>query len=494
MHAEPESINSALQLTLSRQRAAFLDALPVTVDLRRDRIDRGIAMVLAHRERLLDAVMLDFPTRPREWALLAEIFAPLEVFKAARKQLHRWMRPQRKPAPQPFRLFGARAEIQYQPLGVVGVMGAWNAPLNLVLVPMALALAAGNRVMLCPSDQMPNVGAALDAAVRDYFDDSEVSVAHGGLEVCKAFSMLAFDHLLFTGSPQVGAAVMAAAAPNLVPVTLELGGKCPVVVAPDADLNDAAQRIIASKVYNGGQACLAPDHLFIPHDQLEAFIAALQSAASRQIPGGSANTGYCGLASPRHFERLHSLVDQAQAMGARIAVLGEQPATVDDVNARRLALRVVIDPPVDSRALHEELFGPVFVLSTYRSLDDACRRLRSASKPLGLYVFSRSQQTRQHILDRSFSGGVTLNDVLFHYSVPDLPFGGVGRIGIGSYSFGIEGFRCFSHARSVYTQAGPASLMRVMQAPYGRLFDLVVRGTLKRLDRRYARWPRRHTG
>lgn len=475
-----------LRSALLRQRAAFLADVPVSLETRHDRVERGLAMILAHRHKLHAATMQDFPTRPSEWTLLAEIFAPVQVFEAALKGLPRWMRPQRRPAPMPFRLFGASAEIQYQPLGVVGIMAAWNAPLNLLLVPMAAALAAGNRVMLCPSDQMPAIAKALREAVNEYFDETEVVVVEGGLEVSKAFSALPFDHLLFTGSPPVGALVMAAAAPNLVPVTLELGGKCPVIVAPDADIDDAAHRIVGAKLLNGGQACLAPDHLFVPRNQLDALLDKMDAATRALLPGGVANPDYCGLLNARHYDRLSGIIvaasDQA---GARVRVLGD--AAADDPQRRRIALRVVIDPPADSAVMHEELFGPVLVLSTYDDPAEACARIRAAPKPLGLYVFSKSASVRQFLLDRTFSGGVTLNDVLFHYSVPDLPFGGVGRSGMGAYSFGIEGFRRFSHARSVYKQAGPRALLRVMQPPYGRLFDWVIRGHVEKLARRYEK-------
>lgn len=484
---------AGLRATLDAQRASFLSALPVDARVREDRLDRALAMLLGHRERLLDAVMQDFPVRDRDWSLIAEIFAPTQVLTDARRNVRRWMKTERRTAPVPFRFLGAKAEVQYQPLGVVGIMGAWNGPLNLVVVPMALALAAGNRTMLCPSDMMPSIGEALDTAVREYFDAVEVAVARGGLATCKAFAKLPFDHLLFTGSPPVGAQVMAQAAPNLVPVTLELGGKCPVIVADDADLADTARALVATKTLNGGQACLSPDLLLVPRAKCDALLQSLDVAAEKLYPGGARNPFWCGIVNTRHFQRVESLVEQAAALGARVEALGmggDPHARRDEAN-RRLALHAIVDPPAGSRALHEEIFGPVLTVLTYDDLDAACARLREMPKPLGLYVFSKSSATTRRVLDRTFSGGVTVNDALFHYSVPDLPFGGVGRSGMGAYSFGIEGFRCFSHARSVYRQAGPRALMRVMQPPYTGVFDLVVRRSLDRLARRYARVGRR---
>lgn len=470
------------------QREAFLAQQPVDLHVREDRLDRGLAMLLAHREKFLDALMQDFSARGRDWTTLAEIFAPAQVFIDARKQVGQWIKPERRRAPPPFKLFGARAEIRYQPLGVIGIMGAWNGPLNLVLVPLATALAAGNRAMLCPSDMMPRMAEVLDAAVREYFDASEVVVVRGGLAVSKAFAKLPFDHLLFTGSPSVGAEVMTQAARNLVPVTLELGGKCPVIIAPDADIVDAAKELIATKTMNGGQACLAPDLLFVPRAQCEALVREMDAAAAALYPGAVRNADYCGIVNARHFLRVDSLVDQARQLGARVETLGlgGDGDAIRDADKGRLALHLVIDPPADSRAMTEEIFGPVMTVLPYDDLDAACASLRLMPKPLGLYVFTKKPDTLSFVLDRTFSGGVTVNDALFHYSVPDLPFGGVGRSGMGAYSFGIEGFKRFSHARSVYHQAGPRSLLRVMQPPYGRLFDWVIRKRLDSLARRYA--------
>lgn len=482
---------AALNALLQLQRNAFLDEVPVSLKTRQDRLDRALAMLLARRRQLHDAVMQDFAQRGSDWSLLTEIFAPVQVFQAARKNVQRWMRPQRRAAPIPFNLFGARAEIQYQPLGVVGIMGAWNAPLNLVLVPLALTLAAGNRAMLCPSDMMPESARVLEEALAAYFDRSEIAVARGGLDVSKAFAHLPFDHLMFTGSPQVGALVMEAAAPNLTPVTLELGGKCPVIVGPDADVAEAAQRLIATKSMNGGQACLAPDLLYVPKKNADVFVAELDKAMRKLLPGSTQNPDYCGLVSPRYFQRLESIVEEARRRGATVLTIGTDAnaGMVNDAARNRLALHLIIDPPADCRAATEELFGPVWVMSTYDDPAQVCASLRSMSKPLGLYVFAKSRQFTQYILDHTFSGGVTLNDAMFHYSVPDLPFGGVGRSGMGAYSFGVEGFRRFSHARSVYKQAGPQALLRVMLPPYGKLFDMMVRGGLDKLAKKQTATP-----
>jgi len=486
-----EKRTDALEAMLARQRRAFLDELPVTAEVRRDRLRRGMAMLTKHRERLVAALSEDFSSRSADWTLLAEIFSALIVYEAAEKSVERWMRPERRSSPMPFRLFGARAEIQYQPLGVVGIMSSWNGPVNLVLVPLATALAAGNRAMLCPSDQMPAVGRALDEAVSDFFDPAEVAVVHGGLEVSQAFSHLRFDHLMFTGSTRVGALVATAAAPNLVPVTLELGGKCPVIVGPDADLDETAHRLVGGKALNGGQACLGPDRLLVPREKLDELIRRMDQAARSLYPDTARNRDWCGLLDERQWQRVTSLVDEARERGARIVPLGvdpSDPGAIRDPSAYRMAIQLILDAPADTRAMTEEIFGPPMVVETYDpgDVDGVCRRLRALPKPLGLYVFAKDPAFRQYVLDRTFSGGVTLGDVIFHYSVPDLPFGGVGPSGQGAYSFGIEGFRRFSHARSVYTQAGPRALLGLFHPPYGRMFDWVVRGKIDKLGKRFA--------
>jgi coniferyl-aldehyde dehydrogenase len=478
-----------LREVFDRQRSAFLDDQPVSLAVRRDRLDRGLAMILDCRQSLLAALQSDFPVRGEAWTTLAEIFVPINAFQHARKHVHRWMRPERRQAPMPFGLFGARAEIQYQPLGVVGIMGAWNGAVALVLGPLAPVFAAGNRAMLCPSDMMPATAEVLDAAASKYFDHSELAVARGGIAVSRAFSSLPFDHLLFTGSPRVGAQVMQAAAPNLTPVTLELGGKCPVIIGPDADLDDAAGAVIAAKTLNGGQACLAPDLLLVPRDRRAGFIDAMSRAAAKLYPGGAGNADYCGLLNQRHFERVDGMLEEARRLGASVTALGVGPDPDEHRRPEdgRLALHVVADAPASSRVMREEIFGPVMVVIDYDDVDAACALLRQREKPLGLYVFSRDRQWVQTVLDRSFSGGVTVNDAMFHYSVPDLPFGGVGQSGIGAYSVGIHGFRRFSHARAVYHQAGPRALLRILQPPYGRLFDMTVRRYLDRLATKHLR-------
>lgn len=484
-YLDPQVMDSdVLHERLAQMRAAFLGEMPVPYEVRRDRIRRAIAMTLRHADAFVAASQEDFPSRRAELARMTEVFMPLDVMRHAEKKLACWMKPQKRGAPQPFALFGARAQVQYQPLGVVGVVSPWNGALTLLLLPLGTILAAGNRAFLRPSDQTPACAAAIDAAVREYFDPDEVSVALGGLQTSQAFSALPLDHLLFTGSTGVGRMVAASAANNLTPLTLELGGKCPVFILPDADIADAGRRLAMGKLMNGGQGCLCPDTAFVPAALQQPLLQAMDAEARRQTVGDD----LCGVFSAHHYERLQAIVDEARQAGAKVLTLGTE---VSNPETLRMAPTVIVDPAPDLRASREELFGPVLVLRSCEEPQAALAELRQGEKPLGLYVFSRDADAAQRVLDASFSGGATVNDTLMHLAVKDLPFGGVGHSGMGAYGFGIEGFRRFSHARAVYKQGGSFSLLRVMHPPYGKLYQLVVRGSLRRLVRRYAEVPPR---
>lgn len=480
-------IAGSLEARLAPMREAFLTAQPVSLEVRRDRLRRAIAMTLAHAERIVAASQLDFPNRAPELARLNEVFMPLDALRRAERSVARWMKPARRRAPAPFSLFGASARIEYQPLGVIGVISPWNGAVTLLLLPLATILAAGNRAFLRPSDQTPHSAAAIDAAVREYFDPDEVSVALGGPEVSVEFSKLPFDHLLFTGSTPVGRVVAEAAGRNLTPVTLELGGKCPVYVMPDADMKEVGKRLAFGKLINAGQGCLCPDTVYASPAAADKVIAAMDAEVRRQSPDGIAAAEVCGIFGARQYERLQAIVADARQQGAQVRTLGVDLGTVATLDEQhKMAPVVIIDPPAHARASREELFGPVMVMHTREDLDTVLAKQRLLEKPLGLYVFSKSAANVRHVLDRSFSGGVTINDTIMHLSVPDLPFGGVGHSGTGAYGFGVEGFRRFSHARAVYRRAGPYSLVRAMHPPFGRLYDFAVTRTLQKLSRQYA--------
>jgi coniferyl-aldehyde dehydrogenase len=453
---------------LDRQRAAFMAELPVSLDVRRDRLKRAAAMVRDHAERLCDALSEDFGHRSREQSMITDIAASVAPLSHAMAQLKRWARPQRKPVMFPLGLLGGRGWIECQPKGVVGIIAPWNFPVQLIMSPLAGVFAAGNRAMVKTSEFTPCVAALLEELAAKYFDPAELAFVSGGPEVGKAFAGLPFDHLLFTGATGIGRHILHAAADNLTPVTLELGGKSPVVVSRSADIAQAAERIALGKMMNAGQICLAPDYLLVHEEQEAEMVDGLIAAASRMYPTVLANPDYTAIVNDRHYQRLTTWIDDARGRGAEVIAVNPADEDFATSNARKLPLHILRNPTDDMTVMQEEIFGPVLPVRSYRRIEDAIEEINRRDRPLGLYHFGKDDAERRHLLDRTISGGVTLNDVIFHVSQEELPFGGVGPSGMGAYH-GEHGFRTFSHARSIYRQpridvAGLAGL----KPPYGK--------------------------
>lgn len=442
---------------LDVQRAAFSAEGPVTAEVRRARLQRVIDMLVGHHEELCAAMDADFGGRPAVFSTMNDILGSLASLKHARDNLEAWMAADPRPSVAPFDAFGASAWVQYQPKGVVGIIGTWNAPLYTLLSPLASVLAAGNRAVLKPSEITPRTGALLASLVAEYFAPDVLAVINGDAAVAAAFSAQPWAHLVFTGSTSVGKAVMAAAAANLVPLTLELGGKSPVLVGRSADIGNAAERIIVGKAGNGGQLCVSPDVVWLPREQLEPFIAAALACHAGLFPDAA---DVVAVVNERHHQRIAGYLDDARARGARI----ENAGTAD---GRRMALHLVVDPDPASSIANEEIFGSALVLNTYADIGEALAAVNAAPNPLALYYFGSDAAEQQHVLDHTLSGGVSINDVTMHPALADAPFGGVGASGMGHYH-GREGFLAFSHARSVY-QAGGHDPRREwgMLPPYG---------------------------
>jgi coniferyl-aldehyde dehydrogenase len=354
---------------------------------------------------------------------------------------------------------------------VVGIIAPWNYPVNLALCPLVAALAAGNRVMLKPSEHTQRTSELLATLLAELFPQEQVAVLLGGPEVGAAFTTLPFDHLFFTGSTAVGQRVMQAAAQNLTPVTLELGGKSPCVIAPDADLAQAAMRIATGKLFNAGQTCIAPDYVLAPRESVEAFISAYQAAVKKLYPTLQANLDYTSIATDRHYARLTAALSDAREAGARIVSIDAGEA---DLAARRkIAPTLLIEPADDLNLMQEEIFGPILPVKGYDRLDDAIAYINARPRPLALYYFGASAEGRDRVLARTHSGGVTVNDALSHFVVEELPFGGVGASGMGFYH-GEDGFLAFSHRKAVFLQ-GPVDGKRFLRPPYGKLFSAMFR-------------------
>ena len=451
----------ALQACLDQQRHAFAAEPFPTAATRRERLARLARMVRAHRSEIAQAINADMGHRAEAETRLTEIAPLLMAIRHARRHLKRWMAPRR--AAVPWRLQPARARVHRQPLGVVGIIAPANYPCSLALMPAVDALAAGNRVMLKPSEQTPATSALLARLVDSSFAAEEMQVITGDADTGRAFAALPFDHLLFTGSPAVGREVARAAAEHLTPVTLELGGKAPAIVADDADLAHAARRIAFGKWLNAGRTCIAPDHVLIDAARLPAFVEALRTAVKAFYPEGSASRDYAALPGEAARTRLAQMLEQARDHGCRVIELGERWTQGEVV---KLPPTLVIDPTANLAIMQEEIFGPWLAVIGVRDFDAALARVAAGPRPLALYAFTDDPSRRRRLLAQTHSGGVVFNDTLWHYAVPALPFGGVSESGMGAYQ-GESGFLRFSHQRSVFLQAR-CSAVGLLNPPWRR--------------------------
>ncbi|MGV8805842.1 MAG: coniferyl aldehyde dehydrogenase [Polaromonas sp.] len=467
----------SLPALLAAQQAAFRAEGPVSAATRQARLQRVIDMLVKHNDALCEAMGEDFGGRAAVFSMMNDVAGSLGSLKHARDHLAQWLPDQPRPSVAPFDNFGATAWVRFQPKGVVGIIGTWNAPVFTLLSPLACAFAAGNRAILKPSEIAPRTAEAMARAVAEFFDPEVLAVVTGGPEVAAEFSRQPWNHLVFTGSTSVGKLIMKAAAENLVPVTLELGGKSPVLIGQSADIANAAERIAVGKGANSGQLCVSPDTVWVHESQLDALIAALQSVYSGLYPSIAGNPDVTPVVNERHFARVESYVADAGARGARVVMAGDWPCD-EAVAERRMPLRIVVNPPADSEIARHEIFGPALVLRSYRELADAVAEINAGERPLALYYFGSDAAEQQWVLDHTLSGGVSINDVTMHPALHDAPFGGVGASGMGHYH-GHEGFLEFSHARSVYS-AGSHDPRREwgMLPPYNETFVQMIRGAV----------------
>ena len=461
-----------LEAMLGAQRAAFTRERHPDVRTRRDRLKRLLALTTENESTWVQAIAADFGERSPHETRLAECYIVAAAARHAIRHVARWMHPRH--VATPLHLLPARAMLLPQPVGVVGVISPWNYPLQLALGPVVGAIAAGNRVMLKPSELTPALSAALEQKVAQYFAADEFAVIQGDAQVGAAFSALSFDHLFFTGSTQVGRVVARAAAENLTPVTLELGGKSPALVDVDADLRIAASRLMAGKLLNAGQTCIAPDYAMVPRRALDAFVAEVRLAVATLYPSLPSNPDYSAIINERHYARLAHLVEDARSKGAEVHALA-----ASDAGRRKLAPTLLVRVNDGMQVMRDEIFGPLLPVETYDDLDEAIERIDTRARPLALYYFGDDAGRRQRVLERTTAGGVTVNDTMWHFAHEGLPFGGVGASGIGSYH-GERGFRTFSHEKPVFVQRRVA-LTALLQPPYGDRFERVL-AVLRRLN------------
>ena len=378
-------------------------------------------------------------------------------------------------------MLGGRSSITYQPKGVVGIIAPWNFPLGMVFEPLAGVLAAGNRAMIKPSEFTPATSSLITEIVSSAFDPSELFVFNGGPEVGQAFSTLPFDHLIFTGATSVARHIMAAAAENLVPVTLELGGKSPVIITRSADISEAIQRIMTGKMLNAGQVCIAPDYLMVPEESLEQVIDVANHIVSQMYPTILANKDYTAMVNDRHYQRISKNLADAEERGIRTVTINPADEDFSDNPTQKIAPTLVINPDDDALCMQDEIFGPILPIKTYKNFEDTISYINAHPRPLAAYFFGKDKAEEQRFLTGTTSGGVSINDVMFHMLQKDIPFGGIGPSGMGSYH-GIEGFKTFSHAKSVYRQPNriPFAKLAGFMPPYGEASEKSIRQKVKK--------------
>lgn len=460
-----EALQQDLQTKLALQRRAFRAEMSPSYAVRHDRLQRLRAMTAKYSEALVAAISADFGHRAPQETLLTDIFTVEAGAKHAQQHLKQWMAARRVPTALHF--LPASNRLLRQPLGVVGVVSPWNYPYYLAMAPALAALAAGNRVLIKPSELTPATSALMAQMVSEFFAPEEMRVITGDAEVGRAFTQLPFDHLFFTGSTAVGRLVAQAAAQNLTPVTLELGGKSPALIDRSADLKLTAERIAYGKLLNAGQTCVAPDYLLVPTELVAPLAEAILQAMRKMYPKLDGNPDYSSIAAERHLARLQGLLGDAKARGARLL-----PSHEGDLSGRKLTPHLLLDVTDEMAVMREEIFGPLLPLVAYDRVEQALAYINERPHPLALYWFGQDAIAQQRVLEQTHAGGVTVNDCIWHLGQEEQPFGGVGASGMGSYH-GEWGFRTFSKEKPVFRQARWAGT-KLFYPPYGKVFATLL--------------------
>ncbi len=453
-----------LEQLFARQREAFRANPMPSAEQRIQWLKALSQMLSGNQEALIKAINQDFSNRSADETLLAEIMPSLQGIHYASSRIKKWMKPSRRSVGMAFQ--PAAAKVIYQPLGVIGVIVPWNYPLFLAMGPLVGALAAGNRVMIKMSESTPATSQLVKDLLGKIFPEDLVCVALGEAEVGVAFSKLAFDHLLFTGATSIGKHVMRAAAENLTPVTLELGGKSPAIVSANVPLNDAAERIAFGKTMNAGQTCVAPDYVLVPRERVDGFVDAYRAVVTRFYPQLQDNPDYTAIINERQLQRLKGLLSDAESKGAKVINL------YPEAQGRRMPQAVLLNVNDDMQVMQDEIFGPLLPIVPYDSLEQAFAYINERPRPLALYYFGYNKAEQQRVLEQTHSGGVCLNDTMLHVAQDDMPFGGVGPSGMGHYH-GHEGFKTFSHAKGTFIKQR-FNAARMIYPPYGKALQKLV--------------------
>ena len=452
---------------LEVQKKAFLKEGPPSLEKRTDLLKRCVALIETHQEKIIKALNQDFQNRSVDEIKISEIDQTIRNILFTIKKLNKWMQPQRRFSSLGTDLLGAKSFLQPSPLGTVGIIAPWNFPVGLIFYPLASIFAAGNRAMVKPSEITPATANIIKEGVEKYFDISELAVITGGPSVGEQFSGLKLDHLLFIGSNRVAKKVAAQAAKNLVPTTLELGGKSPTIIGTNANMALAAERILFSKTLNAGQICLSPDYIFVKKDEEKNLISELQKAYSKFFPEPNSHN-QTSMVNKHHLKRMNSYLLDATKKGAKVESLGKN----DDLDRNMISTKIVTEVNDGMDVMKHEIFGPVLPIMTYDSISDVVDYINKNDNPLGLYYFGRSQSEQNFVINNTRSGGVTVNDTMFHILQSRLPFGGVGQSGHGCFH-GYEGFLNFSHLKSIYHQTSIDFILAMIRPPRGKAFSLL---------------------
>ena len=444
---------------LEIQKKAFLENGQPTYNQRLDSLKRCIALLETHDEQIVETLNEDFKNRSHQEIMTSEVIQSIRNLNFTIKNLKKWMKPMRRTPSFMAGMLGSKAYLEPSPLGSVGIIAPWNFPVGMVFYPAASVLASGNRIMAKPSEFTPQTAQLIKDAVAKYFDESEFAVVLGGPEVGAEFTKLPFDHLLYTGSGRIAKKVLASAAENLVPTTLELGGKSPTIIGKDADMKLAAKRIMFVKTMNAGQICLSPDYVFLPRGEEEAFLTEVSKAFGEFYPDDNKNA-YTSMVNETHYERMQNYISDAIEKGAKVHSLGN----FDSAEKNTITTKILMDVNDGMKVMQDEIFGPLLPVMLYDDISEVINYVNAHDHPLGLYYFGKSQSEQQNVIKNTRSGGVTINDAMFHIMQSELPFGGVGASGYGYYH-GREGFMNFSNMRSIYYQTNNDSAFAMLRPP-----------------------------
>jgi coniferyl-aldehyde dehydrogenase len=465
--AKPSTDTRELSTILTDQKQAYLNAPDLSA---KDRITQLLALksaLLSYQEKIVNALNQDYGQRPKQDTLIADIMPCVVNINYTIKRLKKWMKPQRRHAG--LLLAPAKVEVHYQPLGVIGIMVPWNFPVMLSIGPLITALAAGNRAMIKLSEFTPCTNQVIKEMLSSILAEDTVACIEGEATIAAEFSSLPFDHLIFTGSTTVGRHVMRAAADNLTPVTLELGGKSPVIIAPDMPIDTAVERLIFGKCLNAGQICVAPDYIFCPKDKVEEFITSYQKLFQKMYKGSNGNQDYAHIINENQHGRLLSWLDDAINKGAQIVSANGQEI---DRSSRELATQLVTKTSDNMLIMQQEIFGPILPIISYEDISESIDYINQRPRPLALYIMSFDENTQQKLLSQTHSGGVCINETIFHVAADDAPFGGIGDSGMGQYH-GKEGFLTFSKAKTVLSR-GKLNIGKLIHPPYGKLIQKLM--------------------